>query len=263
MSGPPRGDIGDRLLGRDVLEHDAQFGHAAAQRVEHPLDEHRLAVEDVDLGVGHLAVDQQRHAERRHALQHRHDPVDIGDAVRRVRRRVRRVELDRREHALLIAARDFVRIGAVGQVAGHQRREIGPVGQRREDALAILPRRRDRRHRRHQVRHHDRARELPRRPRHDLPQHRAVAQMHVPVVGPAEGDRIGHRASRHPLSPAGAALSRAGGRVGSGGNQSPRIWSTLYRAARNACSVAGAISPCSPRSKMALLIALGVCIRII
>ena len=71
------------------------------------------------------------------ALQHRHDPVDIGDAVRRVGRGVRRVELDRREHALLVAARDLGRIGAVGQVAGHQRRELRPGRQRREDALAI------------------------------------------------------------------------------------------------------------------------------
>ena len=66
----------DRLLGGDVLEHDAQFGQPAAQRVEHPVDEHRLAVEDIDLRVGHLAVDQQRHADLRHALEHRHDPVD-------------------------------------------------------------------------------------------------------------------------------------------------------------------------------------------
>ncbi len=54
-----------------MLEDDTQFGEAVAQRIEHALDEHRLAVEDVDVRVGCFAVNQQRHAERRHALEYR------------------------------------------------------------------------------------------------------------------------------------------------------------------------------------------------
>ena len=49
-------------------------GSARAERRQHPLDEDRLAVEDVDLGVGHLAVHAERQADRRHPLQHRHHP---------------------------------------------------------------------------------------------------------------------------------------------------------------------------------------------
>jgi hypothetical protein len=52
------------LLGRDVLEHDLQLGEVAAQRNHHAVDEHGLAVEQVDVGVGHLAVHQQQQAVR-------------------------------------------------------------------------------------------------------------------------------------------------------------------------------------------------------
>src|SRR3546814_4500264 len=43
-----------------------------------------------------------------------------------------------------------------------------------------------------QVRQHDRARELPCRIRGDMREHRAVAQMDVPVVGAADGQAVGH-----------------------------------------------------------------------
>ena len=40
-----------RVRGRDVLEdHLAASGRRATKRRHHPLDEHRLAVEDVDIG---------------------------------------------------------------------------------------------------------------------------------------------------------------------------------------------------------------------
>ena len=197
--GPAPADVRHRLLGRDVFEDDAQFGEAAAQRIEHPLDEHRLAVEHIDLGVGDLAVDQQRHPEPGHMFQDRHDPVDVGDAVRRMGRRVRRVQLDRGEDALRMPARDLGRVGRVGQVAGHQRGELGGARefgrQRRDDALAIGPRRRDIADRRHQVRHDDRAGELARRRGQHRPQHRPVAEMDVPVVGPADREGVGHIAT--------------------------------------------------------------------
>ena len=195
-------DIADRLLGRDVLEHDAQFRQPAAQGVEHALDKHRLPVENIDFGIGHLAMDQEGHADRGHALQHRHHPIHVGDPVRGMRRRMRRVELDRGEHALLMAARHLGGIGRVGQIAGHQRREIRALRERRQNPLAIAARRRDIGHRRHQIGHDDRARELARGPRQDRPQHRAVAEMDMPIVRPADRDRVGswrHRQHRgHP-----------------------------------------------------------------
>ena len=66
--------------GGDVLERDRQLRQRLAQRHQHPLQEHRLAIEDVDIGIGDLAVHAQRHAVRRHGLQHRHDAGDVGDA---------------------------------------------------------------------------------------------------------------------------------------------------------------------------------------
>src|SRR3546814_955240 len=58
----------DRLGRGDVLADDAQFGEVAAERDGGALDEHRLAVEDVDLRVGHLAVDEERHVDTLHPL---------------------------------------------------------------------------------------------------------------------------------------------------------------------------------------------------
>ena len=55
-----------RLGGGDVLEDDLQAGQIADQRREDAVDEHGFAVEDVDVGIGHLAMDQQRHADRLH-----------------------------------------------------------------------------------------------------------------------------------------------------------------------------------------------------
>jgi hypothetical protein len=53
-----------RLARGDVLEHHLQRREVAPQRLHHAVDEHRLAVEQVDLGVGHLAVHQQQQAAR-------------------------------------------------------------------------------------------------------------------------------------------------------------------------------------------------------
>ena len=69
--GPASRDEIGGLGGGDMLEHDLQRGEIAHQRGEHALDEHRLAVEDVDLAVGHFAMDQQRHADPLHRLEHR------------------------------------------------------------------------------------------------------------------------------------------------------------------------------------------------
>ena len=54
--------------------------------------------------------------------------------------------------------------------------------------VAIGLGRRDARHRRGEVGHDDRARELARRIAGDRRQHLAVAQVDVPVVGAADGD---------------------------------------------------------------------------
>ena len=191
-------DEGHRLGGGDMLEDDLQRREVADQPGEHALDEHRLAVEDVDLRIGDLAMDQQRHADPLHRLQRRAERGDVGDAVRGVGGGVGGIELGRRQDARLEAARDLGRIGMVGQIAGHQRREVAARRQGGEDA------RRDRpppRRRRSPAAPGSASRSRARTAARCRPATAssivAVAQVDVPVVGAADDETgwIGHAAS--------------------------------------------------------------------
>ena len=164
---------------------------ARDQRRQHLVEEHRLAVEDVDLGIGDLAMDQQRHAGLLHRLEAAGDGVHRGDAVRRVGRGMGGIELGGDPHALVLAARQLGRIGAVGQVAGHQRLECELGRNRSANSVAIGGGLGDLRHRRHEVGHDDAAGELAGRVHGAGRQHRPVAQMDVPVVGAADRERRG------------------------------------------------------------------------
>jgi hypothetical protein len=64
-----------------VLHHDLQAGKVAAQRDQLLLDEHRLAVEQVDVGAGHLAVHQQQQAFALHGFQRGAGLADVGHAA--------------------------------------------------------------------------------------------------------------------------------------------------------------------------------------
>ena len=75
-----------------MFHHDAQCRQTAAQRVEDTVDEHSLTVEDVDPGIGDLAMNAQRHACLSHCLQHRHHPVDVAHAGGRAGGRPGRIE---------------------------------------------------------------------------------------------------------------------------------------------------------------------------
>ena len=70
------GDVLGGLLGCDVLEDNFQFGEIAPQPNQLGVDEDRLAVEQVDVRVGHLAVHQQRQARTLHRLHFYVDDVD-------------------------------------------------------------------------------------------------------------------------------------------------------------------------------------------
>ena len=50
------------FAGGDVLENNFQLRKTASQRDEVLVDEHRFTVEEVDIGVCHLPMHQQRHA---------------------------------------------------------------------------------------------------------------------------------------------------------------------------------------------------------
>ena len=105
---------------------------------------------------------------------------------------MRGIELARGEDARLIAAADLRRIAVIGQITGHQRHEpaVGPDGL--QDPRAIGFRRGDVGHRWGQIGHDDGTAELARgRTGHGL-QHRAIAQVDVPIVGAADGQAVGH-----------------------------------------------------------------------
>ena len=66
--GSRRLDEGCSLLGGDVLHAHPQARLALQQRLQNALDEDSLPIEEVDVGVGHLPMHQQRHvALRQHA----------------------------------------------------------------------------------------------------------------------------------------------------------------------------------------------------
>ncbi len=186
-----------RVRRGDMLQHHLKPRKVPQQRRQHLLQERRLAVEDVDVGRGRLAVDQQRQADGLHPLQHRADVGDVGHPGIGIGGGPRRIELAGGEHALRVTGGNFVRIDPVGEIGGHQRREAAARRQCREDAVAVGLGRGDGGHRGHQVRHDDRPRELARREIRDQRQHGVVAQMQVPVVRLPKGEVVGRRGGRH------------------------------------------------------------------
>ena len=165
---------GHRIGRGHMLEHDFQFREVRDHAGKHLVDEDSLPVEDIDLRVGHLAMNQQRHADALHGFQNGADIGDIGDPVAGIRRGIGRVELAGGEHAGGVAALDLARVDIVGQIAGHQRREVRARFQRGQYPVAIGLRRRHRGHRRDQIRHDNGAGELP--GRCDGPPRRASAR---------------------------------------------------------------------------------------
>ena len=91
----------DGVSGGDVLEDDLELWEAVDQRAQHRVDKDSFAVEDVDLAMDHLAVDEQGHADRLHALEDRVDLADVADPSVRVGGRARGVELAGGEGAVL------------------------------------------------------------------------------------------------------------------------------------------------------------------
>ena len=175
---------------RDVLEHDLQVRHAFDDAAQHAVDEGVLAVEHVDAALGDFAVHLQHEPVLGHRFERGPDLLDRGHAGVGVRRRARRVELGADDEAAGLRLADLVGRRAVGQVQRHLRLECQAGRDRCEDACPIRGERGRGRHRRLQVGHHQRAAELPCREGQHGRQLRAVAQVQVPVVGPAQRQRL-------------------------------------------------------------------------
>jgi hypothetical protein len=161
------GDLDElrRLARGDVLEHHLEPREALEHRTQRFLDERLLAVEHVDRRVGRFAVHQQRQAELLHLLQRMEAARQARHALVRMRRRARGIELDAVHVPRQFGACDLLRRRVVGQVERHQRIETGALRKRAEDAFAVIERLCRGAHRRLEVRHHDGARETPRRVR--------------------------------------------------------------------------------------------------
>ena len=170
-------------LGRRHVLHDElevrELGHEGA---ESALDEDGFAVEDVDVGVDHFPVHQQRQSALLHGLQRRVQFGNVSHPARGVGRGAGGVELQGEDRPRRLGLADRLRRRVVRQVQRHERREGRAHGQRREDALPVRQCEGHRRHGRVQVRHDDRPVELAARAGHREGQHGPVAQVHVEVV---------------------------------------------------------------------------------
>ena len=164
----------------------------AANWVEHAVDEDGLAVEDVDLAVGDLAVGAKRQADFGHSVEYRGDIVEVGHAAGGVGGSARRVEFDRVDQSIRMRAGYIVWVCVLGQVEGHQRGEIRAFGQGRHDAVAVGGGLGAGDHRGHEIWHDDGAGKVAGAMGQHGAQHVAVAQVQVPVVGTADREALCH-----------------------------------------------------------------------
>ena len=179
------------VFGGDMFKNHFQAGQALAQGLHHRLNKARFTIENINLGVSDFAVNEQRHPQFFHPLQHWHNGVGAGDAVAGVSSGIGRVELGGGEHPFVKAAFQLRWVEGVCQIAGHQRGKIMPGRHGVHNALAVSDSRRDGGDRRHQIRHHDRPAIKLTGIRHDGFQHIVIAQMDMPVVWAADFQYLG------------------------------------------------------------------------
>jgi hypothetical protein len=140
--------------------------------------------------------------------QHGHDLAIVGHAGGRICGGIGGIELHSGEHAIPKTALDVVRVGVVGEIAGHQGLEGRAFRHSRQRALAIGDGILGGGDRRNEIGHQDGAAEMPGRIRHHSLEHGTVADVQVPVVGLADGNARGHRGQ--PIGAAAAANVLAG-----------------------------------------------------
>ena len=72
-----RARIGHALLGGDMFHHHAQLWDTPPQRIKHGVDEHRLAVKNINRWIGYFAVGAEWQADFGHFFQHRAHFIQI------------------------------------------------------------------------------------------------------------------------------------------------------------------------------------------
>ena len=167
-----------------MFKNDAQRRKISHQSGQHALDEHRLTIKHVDIGIGNLAVDQQRHSRRFHRGERRSYACHIGNPVCGTGGGMRRIHFSRRKHAVRETFGQHRAGSSIGQVARHQRGKAWPG--RGNDPVAVRARFGDCSDWRRKVGHNNRARELASSIRRDGGEHHSVTQMHMPVIRAAD-----------------------------------------------------------------------------
>jgi hypothetical protein len=135
-----RGDGGGRVsvasatycaASRVVMCSNTTFSsrEVAAQRLQVPLDEHRLAVEQVDLGSVTSPCTSSSRPGALHGLERAVGLAQVGHAGVAVGGGAGRVELHRHHAGGVLRARDLVGRRVVGEVQRHQRLEAPCRGQ--------------------------------------------------------------------------------------------------------------------------------------
>ena len=185
-----RPDEVDGFPGGDVLEDDLQLGVALQQWREHPFDERRLPIEDVDPRVGNLAMYLQGQPHLGHGRERLIAVADIGDPEGGVGGGAGGVELHAMDDPAFPGAADFRRRGPIGQIKRHQRLEITALGQRSDDPTTVGARSLGGGHRRLEIGHDDGAGELTRAVGQGRGELVAVANVQVPVIGPGERQAV-------------------------------------------------------------------------
>lgn len=107
-------DEGHGLGGGDVLEHHLQPRVTFQQGLEVAFDEHRFSIEYIHFGVSHLPVDEQRHADPLHGLQHRRNAGRIAHPGLGIGGGPGRIELGSGEDTVCEAALQLTWIDCVG-----------------------------------------------------------------------------------------------------------------------------------------------------
>ena len=166
----------------DMLKHDLEAGEIAHDLAQDAVDEHGLTVKDIDVGLGHFTMQQKRHANFFHRRKHGIELLKVRHAMAGIGGGVGGIKLAGGEDAGLKAVGNINRIAVIGQITSHQRRKVEARINRRRNPVAISRAKCCRGDRWRKVWHDNGAGKLARRVIDNSGQHRAIAQMHVPII---------------------------------------------------------------------------------